>query len=271
MKYEIYIDAFFLLNFFIDTLLLFLVRKVLGCTATRLRLLFGGAFGAGMACVITITPFVPVWIKLFTGYGIVSICMIRISFRRLHTKAVLKATVCLYVFAFLVGGALQMLSVQIPFFRKYGMGMIAVCAAGMTVYIIAASLYDSRKKKSCLLPVKLIWQKREMTVQALVDTGNSLYEPIGRKPVSVVEKNILEALFDGEYPDKFRAVPFRSIGRGHGILKGYEITEMIIEGENEKIKIEEPIVGLFDGKLSADKAYQMILHPTLTKNQEESI
>lgn len=63
----------------------------------------------------------------------------------------------------------------------------------------------------------------------------------------------------------FRAIPFHSIGKAHGILEGYELTELIIFEENEQIKIERPVVGLFDGKLSAKAAYQMILHPALIK------
>jgi len=49
-----------------------------------------------------------------------------------------------------------------------------------------------------------------------------------------------------------------------------ELIEKIIE-INEKIKIERPMVGLFDGNLSAGAAYQMILHPTLTERQEEHL
>ena len=93
MKYELYIDVFFLLNFFMDTLLLFLIRKILKCTATHARLLIGGAFGAGMTCMITVMPMIPVWMKLFAGYGVISICMIKISFPGMHFKSVCRAAV----------------------------------------------------------------------------------------------------------------------------------------------------------------------------------
>ncbi|MBO5094798.1 MAG: sigma-E processing peptidase SpoIIGA [Lachnospiraceae bacterium] len=265
MKYELYIDAFFLLNFVIDTLLLFLVGKVLGCTATHLRLLFGGAFGAGMACVLTVVPFLPIWGKLFAGYGIISICMLRITFSGLRLQALFRAGIVLYGFAFLLGGLLQMLSLQISFFRRHGMTLAAVCAVSICAAGAVASLYEKwkRSREDHFVPVRLVWQGRELTVRALVDTGNSLREPISGKPVSIVEKRIAEQLFGGVYPTVFRAVPFRSIGKGHGILEGYEITELTVTGENEKIKIKKPVVGLFDGRLSTDAAYQMILHPEL--------
>lgn len=265
MKYELYIDAFFLLNFVIDTLLLFLTGKVLGCTATRLRLLLGGACGAGMACMLTVFPFLPAWGKLFAGYGIVSICMLRIAFPELRPQAFGRAAIVLYGFAFLLGGVLQILSVQVPFFRRNGMTLIAVCGFSVCAAGIAASLYEKwkRSRKNHFVPVRLVWKNRELTVRALIDTGNSLREPVSGKPVSIIEKAAAELLFDSARPTVFRAVPFHSIGRGHGILEGYEITELIVTGENETIKIEKPVVGLFDGNLSADAAYQMILHPAL--------
>lgn len=122
-----------------------------------------------------------------------------------------------------------------------------------------------------MIELKVVWNGREAVVQALVDTGNSLYEPISHKPVSIIEKQAMEAVFAGVCPAGFRAIPFHSLGKAHGILNGYELTELIIFGENEKIKIERPMVGLFDGNLSAGAAYQMILHPTLTERQEEHL
>ena len=273
MKYKLYIDTFFLLNFLMDTLLLFLIRKVLRCTATRLRILLGSGFGAGMACVLTAVPLVPAWVKILTGYGMVSICMIKISFSGMNFKMACRAAVYLYGFSFLMGGVLEVLSEQIPFFRAHGMGVLGVCSAGVFTYGLFVDFYTKWKNHSgdAVLPVKVVWQDRELLLKALVDTGNSLYEPLGGKPVSIVEKNVMERMFCGGRPQCFRAIPFHSIGKAYGILDGYELTELIIFGKNEMIKIEKPMVGLFDGKLSAGAAYQMILHPTLTKIREESI
>ncbi len=273
MRYKLYIDAFFLLNFFMDTLLLFLIRKILNCTATPLRIVLGGAFGAGMACLVTVLPGVPSWLKLLAGYGCISISMIKISFPGLHMRMVLRAAISLYGLAFFLGGVLEALSMQVPFFRKYGMGLMAVCMTGAASYGVFAFFYDRwrRSRQCCVLPVKVVWKDRAVTMQALVDTGNSLYEPISHKPVSIVEKKAMETVFGQERPGLFRAVPFHSIGKAHGILDGYELSELIIFGDSEIIKIERPMVGLFDGTLSAGAAYQMILHPALTERQEEGL
>ncbi len=272
MKYRLYLDAFFLLNLFMDTLLLSLVKRVLGRTATRLRLLLSGAFGAGTACALTLVSWIPAWLKLLAGYGLVSIAMVRLAFCRLPFRLALKGAVYLYGFAFLLGGALELL-LRLISLGGGKMGLLGLCAASLCVYAAFLHFYKARReRRGCTpLPVCLIWKERKAWTSALVDTGNHLYEPISQKAVSVVEKGILEGLFAGEPPQGFRAVPYSSIGRKRGILSGYEITALIIEEGEKKIRIEKPIVGAFDGRLSTDAAYQMILHPTLTKWQEESI
>ena len=273
MRYKLYIDAFFLLNFFMDTLLLFLIRKILNRTATPFRIILGGAFGAGMACVVTVIPWVPSWLKLMAGYGCINIGMIKISFSEMNRRMGLRSALWMYGMAFVVGGILEVLAVLIPFFRTYGMGLMAVCMTAAVTCGIIGFLYERwKQRRQCVIfPVTVRWKDREVTLRALLDTGNSLYEPISHKPVSIVEKQAMQAVFGQEGPGLFRAVPFHSIGKAHGILDGYEMTELIIFLESGKIKIERPMVGLFDGKLSAGAAYQMILHPALTERQEEGL
>lgn len=273
MKYELYIDVFFLLNLFMDVLLLFLMKLVLKCTATHFRLVMGAVFGAGAASILTILPGIPAGLKLFAGYGIISIGMIRLSFRQLKLTQACTAAVYLYGFAFLLGGALHFLSAQFSFFRADGIGVLGICAAAVFTYGVFSFCYQKRKRKkeSSLVSVRLVWKDRESQLTALVDTGNSLYEPISGRAVSILEKEAARLLFAEKKPELFRAIPFHSIGRAHGILEGCELTELVITDGYEEIRVEKPMVGLFEGQVSADGAYQMILHPTLTKKQEESV
>lgn len=273
MEYEFYADTFFLLNLFIDTLLLLFLKKVLHATATYVRLLMGGIFGAGAACFLTVLPGMGIFFKLFFGYGLVSLGMIKISFRYMDLVQVCRAAACLYGCAFVFGGILHVFMTLFPLFGIYGISILGICIMGIFCYGGLFHLYELRKRKksSCLVPVTLIWKDRAKKIWALVDTGNSLYEPIGGKPVSVLEKDAVRELFISDQPDVFRAIPFHSIGKKNGILEGYQLSGMIIRGEYENIQIEKPMIGLFDKKVSNNGAYQMILHPALMKKQEESI
>ena len=109
----------------------------------------------------------------------------------------------------------------------------------------------------------------EFSCLALVDSGNSLKEPISREPVSLVEKTALAGKEKGFLPSKFRIVPFHSVGQPEGLIEAYRIERMEVEWEESWISIREPFIGLVNGVISSRKNYQMILHPEVLEKQEE--
>jgi len=273
VKYELYLDTFFLLNFFVDTLLLYMLKSVLQCTATHGRLLLGGAAGAAMTCAVILFPWFQAWFKLFFCFAPIGFFMVKFCFRRMDFKQACRATVYLYVLALLLGGILRFLSQWIHTFWTYEIKLLGIVMAAWSCFA-CLSYWKERKKQSAaddIFSVTLYWKTEKRQVKALLDTGNCLYEPIDKKPVSLVEKEIAELLFGEEYPAYFRMIPFHSVGKKHGVIQGYEVSRLVIEGTNEKITIEKPMIGLVEGPLSAEGAYQMILHPLLFHNQEEDV
>ena len=58
-------------------------------------------------------------------------------------------------------------------------------------------------------------------------------------------------------------IPFYSIGQEHGILKGMEIDQLVIKQDDRQIVQKNAIIAFYEGKLSNDRSYQMILHQSL--------
>jgi stage II sporulation protein GA (sporulation sigma-E factor processing peptidase) len=98
-------------------------------------------------------------------------------------------------------------------------------------------------------------------VTALVDSGNSLVEPISGKPVSVISKDTLNKL-RGNEQDIYRAIPYRSIGRS-GILKGYLMQEVEIK-LNGVTKVCRDVYVAVPDEYTASEG--MILNPLLLKS-----
>ena len=111
--------------------------------------------------------------------------------------------------------------------------------------------------------MRLCGYEDEIEVNALIETGNSLREPVSGKPVSVVEEEMLGRLSGIKIPEKLKVIPYHSVGKSNGIMEGYEIPEMIIEDEGENLRWQKVIVGISKNKISANGRYQMILHPDL--------
>ncbi len=55
MAYDLYIDVLFLMNFLMDTLLLWTLRKILKYRGSPLRLFSGGLVGALWACAAAVS------------------------------------------------------------------------------------------------------------------------------------------------------------------------------------------------------------------------
>lgn len=107
---------------------------------------------------------------------------------------------------------------------------------------------------------------REVTVPltALLDTGNFLVEPISGKPVSVLEEAYLLPYFSRkELAQQFRLIPYRSVGRSHGVMQGVIFDRMDLQKGRKKKSIKEPMIGIVRGTISANGAYQMLLHSDL--------
>jgi hypothetical protein len=100
----------------------------------------------------------------------------------------------------------------------------------------------------------------QISVKALLDTGNRLVEPISGKPVCIVDEEILAKL-TLENPLFFRAIPFRSVGCEHGMVYGVQIPKIHIEEEGKTYIITDVVCAGTGHKLSARNEYQMIIHP----------
>ena len=124
-------------------------------------------------------------------------------------------------------------------------------------------------RQQLIYPVTLIDEDMEVHMFALLDTGNGLIEPISKKPVCLVGKNVFEENLAKEggrkefQPQKFRVIPYHSVGKENGILSGYEMDRLIIDTDERKVIIEKPMIGISQVPVSGSGFYQMILQPEL--------
>lgn len=121
-------------------------------------------------------------------------------------------------------------------------------------------------------------------INAIIDTGNFLREPITKMPVIVVEKNALvniipdyildnlDKIINGEdinlneYMPKIRLIPFTSLGRENGILLGLKVDSVIVGLEDNSVNINNVIVGIYNGVLSKNDKYKALIGLDLLEN-----
>ena len=100
-----------------------------------------------------------------------------------------------------------------------------------------------------------------------MDSGNSLFEPISKRPVCVVHKSVIENLGLRRKPERFRAIPYHSVGKQHGLLNGWMIECMKIQWEGQKHTLDQVVLAE-SSQLSEKGDYQMLLHPALLEEKK---
>lgn len=243
-----------------------LTAKSLKRTATRLRIFVGSGVAAILFVLFLLIPGIPTIIRRFLGPIAVSMAATAVIFRLKKVSDICRTTGYLFVYAFLLGGMMKFLFSTAPFFRERQESIWYILGVGMIGCQIGSWWIEQMKKrkKTDICRVQLCSCDNAIEVDALLDTGNSLREPISGKPVSVVEEAVMDKLTGVRVPEKLRMIPYHSVGKSNGVMEGYEIPELIIKGE-EEIHCKKVMIGISKNKISANGRYQMILHPDLNK------
>lgn len=282
MSYTIYPDVLFVTNLVMDFLLLRLVKKLCRGKAGVFASLGGAAFGAFGYCLLILLP-VSLPVNTILAYVAINTIMVRFGCGLRTIKGLCGGVAGLYIAGFLMGGMMEVLK------RFLGLDrMSEVLLAGTVCYLAYAAVFSLytrwRKKGKIHCRVKLQMEEHRTEVDAFFDTGNSLYDSVLQRPVSIIRKETLEKLCDADTMEKLREfqmgkaesgqdvsfqrlhphfLVFSSLGCSSGLLVAVTLDAMYLENEEVQKVIRHPVVA-FSGE---DSSYfgdcQTILHPNL--------
>lgn len=285
----VYIDILFVINLIINYLLLFTTEKLSKQYSPPWRLIIGATAGA----VYAVCMFFPQVKMLYTTASkiIVSFVLVAITFTIRRWRTFLKTVIIFYITSFIFGGV----SLGIFFFTGAGKGtmisngifyynlplrmlIISSSIAYITIRIIWRVYKSDRIRDYKQIEIWLMGES--VKLNALVDTGNMLREPITGEPVIIAEferlKSILPKEFnsafknnspeeimctdtDNELLRRLRVIPYTSLG---------STDEMLIGFKPDSIKIgnhicENIIIGIYNRQLSQNKDYDALLNPEI--------
>lgn len=111
--------------------------------------------------------------------------------------------------------------------------------------------------------VKIVWAANTLAVRGIVDTGNSLREPIGKSPVSILDPKAASELLpkDWEMRRGFYLIPYHSIGQRQGWMRAFRADEMQVTTAEGTVTVREPVLAISGNGLSGNGAYRIVLHP----------
>ena len=185
--------------------------------------------------------------------------MILIAFRIRSIRAFFRIVEQLLLYSLLMGGTLLFLIRRVPYLRSRMTGISGILGMGALAFLGFSRVQEHREAKKAMCHVTLVHGAESIRVTALIDSGNSLIEPISGKPVSIIEKDAFDRLWK-KVPDYYRAVPFHSIGKKRGVLKGYLIPEIQIEQDGVVKSCRDVYVAVSEEEIAG---VRMILNPLL--------
>ncbi|MFQ9515066.1 MAG: sigma-E processing peptidase SpoIIGA [Eubacterium sp.] len=275
MIQNIYIDVYFGLNFLMDFVVLLITRIVIKSNRSIFRVTMSAGFGALYAVMILVFQISAI-ASLLCTYIVVAELMTLLAFGRANLRNSIKNILILYFVTFVTSGIINAFYYGTGFkknivelanadtFGNISISFILCISVIMvtTAMAVAERIRAGIKRSDNIFQVQITAGSKKVSVVALRDTGNSLIEPMTKKPVSVIEEDSLKPL-DMESL-RYLVIPYNSVGKSHGLMKGFIADRLEING---KI-IENAVIGIHEGRLSQDKKYEMILHPSIIENKE---
>ncbi len=267
MKTVLFIDEYFAINFIMDWLVVWFVSKIAIALPDIKRQLLAGFIGSIMALIYVLTGtgmlvqcvfhLITAMLMTFVLCGFSEIKKIAKVFFLLNVCCMFTAGIMNYFF---YTGIIQKLLRKV-WGSPIGVFAVSVIATYVILNIMSKKIVQLKKSyRSETYLVTLSLGDKNVKLRALVDTGNTLKDPISSKPVHIVEEEKVSELVKGVdiYSLKLKIIPFHSIGKD-GVIKAIVIDKMEVE-DKEKTIYEKPIVALYQGKLSKKEDYHMLIN-----------
>ena len=287
----IYIDVIIVENLIMNYIILYATGTISKVKISYLRIFCSSLIGA----IYDITEYT-FKLNIYSNIiikTILSVIIIYLAFNPQNLKKMCKQLIIFYVTTFTFGGiATYLIYVLKPqniiikngmYVGTYVLKVIFIGAIiGTIILFIAFKQVKSKiTKKDMICKIKIKINGKEKTLDAMVDTGNMLKEPITGTPVAVVERTSLydllpkeilnntESILGGdfknipedikrEYIPKLKIIPFASLGKQNGMLVGIKPEKIeIINEQTEENK--NAIIGIYNKSLTKKGEYNALI------------
>lgn len=229
----IYVDVIFLLNIFLDFLLLMSVSVILTRNAKIKRILLGSIVGGGTSFLlfINVSMIISLIIKIIFG-----LLMVIVTFGYKDFKYTMNNIFYLLTTSFSVGGVMYLLMDR-GFYNYIVLilGFIIV----VFLYVKQIKNYQSNYANYYLVNIFINNKKYELT--GFIDSGNKLYDNYRHRPVIIIDKKIkynLEDIIYVSYTSLNNLSVLKCIKPDKIVINNHIFKNYLVGFSNRKIKID---------------------------------
>ena len=299
METYVYGDIILLENLIMNYVILWSTARLARYRYSKVKLLIASMLGA----IYALISYFPEYNYLYSFLMkiLFSIFIVIIAYTPAYFHLLLKLTGIFYIVSFIFGGAafgffyfvngLDLTRNGISFIEDFPIKILfaAVVAAYFTVRFSWDYIQHRIKRERLILTVEMYFDKKHLSLDALVDTGNSLKDPITNAPVIITEYEMVKELLPDDiqkifeqcgendlnaiaeimtiskWAARFRLIPYKSLGRENGMLVGFKPDIVTILDSDRKIQLSNIVIAIYRKKLSKDGEYSALIYPELLK------
>lgn len=304
----VYLDVIWTLNLLFDSFLLYLTAIFLKREIKLWRIFAGGLIGSFIV-LLSFTP-LNVYSSHPVSKLLCSILMVLTSFGFKRWRYFVNGLLALYFSTFLIGGALIGIHYFIQYDRKMTENILLSSVKGFGdpvswIFILVGfpiAWHFSKKRFENMEMTKIQFEQlvcvdvdiegHHFEFKGLVDSGNQLYDPISKMPVMFVSvKKQLEKMpevikslaeeaesiimgegeISAEWQNRLRVIPYRVVGKEHQLVVAVKPDAITIRTRDEQFICEKGLISFTMQQLSAEEAFECIVHPKMLTGPKKPI
>ena len=287
----VYVDIILIENLIMNYAILYTTFFIKKIKVSKIRILISAIIGA----IYTIIIFVPKIGKFnnIISKILLSCAMIRVIHKERRLKKFIELLLMFYLTSFTIGGFAFAIS-----FLKHGQiynynnsliiefpvvsSIVALFIGIFLIKNVFKNIKNLIKKDDIFYQLEIYIEKKKSSINAILDTGNMLKDPITKTPVVIVTKNSIknilpqellyniETILGGDCLGKLNnekiakritIIPYTSLGNENGMILGVKPDKIKIEGK----VIRNVVIGVYDKELSKRKKYDALFGLDLLK------
>ncbi len=269
----VYADILIILNVIVDYFLLSITAKILKNGASVFRLISASVLGGVSSLIIFLPPIYPL-LQMVANLAISALIAFT-AFGFCTYKKFLKNIFCFFAVSFLyAGGMLAIFSIgnfggmvinnSVVYINISPFFLILFSAMSYIVILVLRGIFKKKSAVAERCSINIFLEKRNIEVDAIVDTGNSIEDSFGTGEVIIIDGDIFEAVFSDLGQEKlrsrYRVLPCTTVSGGD-LLEGYRCDKAQITYNNKVIELARPIVAM--SKVAFGSDYSAIINPEI--------
>ncbi len=284
-----YVEYVFAENFLIDFILLFVTGRLLKRVIVYKRLLASSAIGA---LYVVLTAYI---CRDFMTYFIVkvsvSVLMIMVAFDSRGMLTNIRVIICFYMTSLIMAGIITAMYYMNYDRLTVNAIIVALFAGYMGLHFFFEEVRNRNEKNNYMRSVTVSFAGRTKILNAFIDTGNELADPMTGKPVIVVNIECLRSILGEELCGRIlnmyagneglegllsefsrynlRVIRYNTISSKGERMVTITPDKVEVKKDSNHIFNADAVIGIYPGKISRKEDYDALLFNKILKWEME--